>query len=123
MARLAFALECAAKIAGRQDNGCPYCGSARTRLIQRKNILLHLRKCDDCALMFRWPKPTAAASTSFNGGEPIVYRPEEALDSFPRTRMDLLAFCGFVLTRCEEGARSQTAEAAGAIGEAAEAPR
>jgi carbamoyltransferase len=38
-------------------------------------------------------------NTSFNENEPIVCRPEEALDCFLRTRMDLLALGPFVLAR------------------------
>lgn len=65
MARFAFALDCAIKIATRQDKRCPYCGSSRTRVVQPKNPLLYLRQCDDCALLFRWPKPLAEASAAF----------------------------------------------------------
>ncbi|HZB94244.1 MAG TPA: carbamoyltransferase C-terminal domain-containing protein [Stellaceae bacterium] len=43
-------------------------------------------------------------NTSFNENEPIVCRPEEAIDCFLRTRMDLLAIGGFLLRRQEEGA-------------------
>jgi len=38
-------------------------------------------------------------NTSFNENEPIVCRPEEALDCFLRTRMDLLAMGSFLLRR------------------------
>jgi len=38
-------------------------------------------------------------NTSFNDNEPIVCRPEEALDCFLRTRMDALAMGDFLLTR------------------------
>jgi carbamoyltransferase len=38
-------------------------------------------------------------NTSFNENEPIVCRPEEALDCFLRTRMDMLAIGDFILTR------------------------
>ena len=38
-------------------------------------------------------------NTSFNENEPIVCRPEEALDCFLRTKMDVLAMGQFVLTR------------------------
>ncbi len=40
-------------------------------------------------------------NTSFNENEPIVCRPEEALDCFLRTRMDVLAMGEFVLRRRE----------------------
>jgi carbamoyltransferase len=38
-------------------------------------------------------------NTSFNENEPIVCRPEEALDCFLRTDMDVLVMEGFVITR------------------------
>ncbi len=34
---------------------CPFCGNKKTTLIQRKHLLLHLRKCESCLLQFRWP--------------------------------------------------------------------
>ncbi len=41
-------------------------------------------------------------NTSFNENEPIVCRPEEAINCFLRTRMDLLALGPFVLERIEK---------------------
>jgi carbamoyltransferase len=38
-------------------------------------------------------------NTSFNDNEPIVCRPEEALDCFERTRMDVLVLGNFILER------------------------
>jgi carbamoyltransferase len=38
-------------------------------------------------------------NTSFNDNEPIVCRPEEALDCFLRTRMDVLVMENFVLRK------------------------
>ena len=38
-------------------------------------------------------------NTSFNENEPIVCKPEEALDCFLRTRMDLLVFGNSVVSR------------------------
>jgi carbamoyltransferase len=38
-------------------------------------------------------------NTSFNDNEPIVCRPEEALDCFERTRMDALVLGDFLITR------------------------
>jgi carbamoyltransferase len=38
-------------------------------------------------------------NTSFNDNEPIVCRPEEALDCFERTRMDALVLGNFLITR------------------------
>jgi carbamoyltransferase len=38
-------------------------------------------------------------NTSFNDNEPIVCRPEEALDCFLRTRMDALVLGNYLITR------------------------
>jgi carbamoyltransferase len=41
----------------------------------------------------------AVLNTSFNDNEPIVCRPEEALDCFLRTRMDALVMGDFLISR------------------------
>ena len=38
-------------------------------------------------------------NTSFNDNEPIVCRPEEALDCFRRTQMDVLVMGNFMLQK------------------------
>jgi carbamoyltransferase len=38
-------------------------------------------------------------NTSFNDNEPIVCRPEEALDCFARTQMDVLVMGNFILEK------------------------
>ena len=38
-------------------------------------------------------------NTSFNENEPVVCRPEEALDCFLRTRMDVLVLGDWVVRR------------------------
>jgi carbamoyltransferase len=48
-------------------------------------------------------------NTSFNENEPIVCTPEEAIDCFQRTRMDVLAIGAFLVTKPAE---SNVAEAA-----------
>jgi carbamoyltransferase len=40
-------------------------------------------------------------NTSFNENEPVVCRPEEALDCFLRTRMDLLVLGNFLISRAD----------------------
>jgi carbamoyltransferase len=40
-------------------------------------------------------------NTSFNDNEPIVCRPEEAIDCFQRTRMDALVLGDSLITRSE----------------------
>ena len=41
-------------------------------------------------------------NTSFNENEPVVCRPEEALDCFLRTKMDLLVMGQFTVRRSDE---------------------
>ena len=48
-----------------QDKGCPYCGNVYTKLLNKKKIFLHLRKCSVCNLMFRWPKDTIGFNKEF----------------------------------------------------------
>jgi carbamoyltransferase len=38
-------------------------------------------------------------NTSFNENEPVVCRPEEALDCFLRTKMDVLVLNDWIITR------------------------
>jgi SAM-dependent methyltransferase len=47
------------------DKNCPFCQSQRTALIARKNLILQLRKCKSCGLMFRWPKEAPGFSEKF----------------------------------------------------------
>lgn len=39
-----------------QSKNCPWCNSLKTRYFGRNAILSHVRVCDDCHLIFRWPK-------------------------------------------------------------------
>lgn len=48
-------------------------------------------------------------NTSFNDNEPIVCRPDEALDCFRRTQMDVLVLGNYFLEKKPEAANSQTA--------------
>ena len=45
-------------------------------------------------------------NTSFNENEPVVCRPEEALDCFLRTKMDLLVMGNWMVRRGERPALS-----------------
>jgi len=47
-------------------------------------------------------------NTSFNDNEPIVCRPEEAVDCFLRTRMDALALGDFLIEKTQDAARAET---------------
>jgi carbamoyltransferase len=49
-------------------------------------------------------------NTSFNDNEPIVCRPEEALDCFRRTQMDVLVMGNFILQK--KSTRAESGEAA-----------
>ncbi len=44
-------------------------------------------------------------NTSFNENEPVVCRPEEALDCFMRTKMDVLVLGNFLVSRENESVR------------------
>lgn len=48
-----------------QDTRCPYCQSTTTEIVGRKYLVLQLRKCASCNLMFRWPKDTVAVNRAF----------------------------------------------------------
>ena len=50
-------------------------------------------------------------NTSFNDNEPIVNRPEEALNCFQRTRMDVLIMGNFLIERKSGSADHDAAEA------------
>jgi carbamoyltransferase len=45
----------------------------------------------------------AVVNTSFNDNEPIVCRPEEAIDCFQRTQMDTLVLGNFLIRRAIAG--------------------
>jgi 2-polyprenyl-3-methyl-5-hydroxy-6-metoxy-1,4-benzoquinol methylase len=62
MGRPAFALRVMGAYLRRADKDCPYCGNPRTDLIGFRRLIVQLRKCSACKLMFRWPKD----SISFN---------------------------------------------------------
>ncbi len=48
-------------------------------------------------------------NTSFNENEPIVCTPEEAIDCFQRTRMDVLAIGPFLVVKPTGNAEASTA--------------
>ena len=48
-------------------------------------------------------------NTSFNDNEPIVCRPEEALDCFRRTQMDVLVMGNFILEKKSQRPRTKRA--------------
>jgi carbamoyltransferase len=71
-------------------------GSARLQTVSRHTnpryhrLIIAFRDLTDVPMLL---------NTSFNENEPVVCRPEEALDCFLRTEMDLLAIGDFMLSR------------------------
>ncbi len=63
MSRLSFATRILLNYGS--DKNCPFCNSEKTDLVARKNLILQLRKCPACSLMFRWPKEAPAFSEKF----------------------------------------------------------
>jgi carbamoyltransferase len=59
------------------------------------NPLFHALISDFCGLT----SVPLVLNTSFNENEPVVCRPEEALDCFLRTKMDVLVLGSFVVER------------------------
>ena len=71
-------------------------GSGRLQTVHREtNPLYHKLISDFCSLT----SIPLVLNTSFNENEPVVCRPEEALDCFLRTRMDLLVLGSFFVER------------------------
>jgi carbamoyltransferase len=81
-------------------------GTARLQTVSRAANPLYwklLRKLGDLTGV------PVSLNTSFNDNEPIVCRPEEALECFRRTRMDVLVLGNFVLQRKSQVAKSESA--------------
>ncbi len=74
-------------------------GSGRLQTVSRRANPLYYRLIEAFRDLTGVPM---VLNTSFNENEPVVCRPEEALDCFLRTRMDALFLGNMVLTR-EEG--------------------
>lgn len=58
--RAGFASKILRKYLSLQPASCPYCGSAQTVRVARKQIVLQLRECPRCHLTFRYPKDDQA---------------------------------------------------------------
>ncbi|HVG52151.1 MAG TPA: carbamoyltransferase C-terminal domain-containing protein [Xanthobacteraceae bacterium] len=56
-------------------------------------------------------------NTSFNENEPVVCRPEEALDCFMRTRMDMLVLGNYIITRTSSPAAATAGASKAAVSE------
>jgi len=71
-------------------------GSGRLQTVHKEtNPLYHQLISDFCSLT----SVPIVLNTSFNENEPVVCRPEEALDCFLRTKMDVLVMGQFFLAR------------------------
>ena len=71
-------------------------GTGRLQTVDRaSNPLYH----DLIEAFFRLTGVPMVLNTSFNENEPVVCRPEEALDCFLRTKMDLLVLGNHVVRR------------------------
>jgi carbamoyltransferase len=71
-------------------------GSGRLQTVHREtNPLYHELISDFCSLT----SIPLVLNTSFNENEPVVCRPEEALDCFLRTKMDVLVLGNFFMER------------------------
>ena len=65
MARIQFLFSIIINRISNQNKHCPYCGSNNTRLVQRKKILLELRCCKQCSLMYRYPKDSVKKNMNY----------------------------------------------------------
>ena len=74
-------------------------GSGRLQTVYQQHNPLYWQLID--AFRARTGVPMLL-NTSFNENEPIVCRPEEALDCFLRTRMDVLVMGPFVVQRTSD---------------------
>lgn len=64
MSNLKFAARSLFKSFTQRPN-CPYCGQPTTELLQRKHVLIQLRKCGACKLQFRFPKDDSTNNLRF----------------------------------------------------------
>lgn len=63
--RIRFLIRVLAERLNRQARTCPYCGSPSSGLIGKKKMVLELRRCNRCQLMYRWPKDTPRLNHRF----------------------------------------------------------
>lgn len=65
MARLKFALKMLYARFDSKRSPCPYCSSYLYSFIQRKKLLIQVRKCRACGLIYRWPIDDLGKSYNF----------------------------------------------------------
>jgi carbamoyltransferase len=74
-------------------------GSGRLQTVQRDSNPLYCRLIEAFRDLTGVP---LVLNTSFNENEPVVCKPEEALECFLRTRMDVLVVGGFMIRRTDK---------------------
>ncbi|HWF39030.1 MAG TPA: carbamoyltransferase C-terminal domain-containing protein [Candidatus Acidoferrales bacterium] len=88
-------------------------GTARLQTVSRTSNPLYWKLLREVGRQTGVP---VLLNTSFNDNEPIVNRPEEALNCFQRTRMDVLVLGNFVLERKPATVKQERSEAGVATG-------
>ena len=78
-------------------------GSGRLQTVQRESNSLYWRLIEAFRDLTGVPM---VLNTSFNENEPVVCKPEEALECFLRTRMDVLVVGSYMIRRCDEATRA-----------------
>lgn len=71
-------------------------GTGRLQTVSKEDNLLYWMLIDEFQKLTGVP---VLLNTSFNENEPIVCRPEEALDCFLRTEMDVLVLGSYLIKR------------------------
>jgi carbamoyltransferase len=79
-------------------------GTGRLQTVSRATAPLYWRLLGEFAKLTGVP---VLLNTSFNDNEPIVCRPEEAIDCFLRTKMDVLALGNVLIRKPPEGSLAQ----------------
>jgi carbamoyltransferase len=74
-------------------------GSGRLQTVHRETNALYWELISEFHRIAGVP---IVLNTSFNENEPVVCRPEEALDCFLRTRMDVLVLGNYWIERKEK---------------------
>jgi Carbamoyltransferase C-terminus len=77
----------------------PVSNGVGPRYVSVLPVLIHVRYCAARAVSIPVIKKERVYSVEFNENEPVVCRPEEALDCFLRTKMDLLILGNHVVRR------------------------
>jgi 2-polyprenyl-3-methyl-5-hydroxy-6-metoxy-1,4-benzoquinol methylase len=86
MSKYQFLLKTLVKYASLQSTRCPYCNCDRTHILQWKNRIWQLRRCDECLLNFRFPKDDPGESAGFYQKN---YRQENVTDLPPEEDIPL----------------------------------